>query len=264
MFSASQQSGRILVILPIVFLLFIFRWIVTRRAFVALAVCCGCALAAASESTANRYSTIPATPDGIGKSYLGREIAQVMGWQGAQWLEREEREREERGDLLLRELALKPGMDVMDVGAGTGYYARRIAVLVGPKGKVFAIDVQPEMVEMLNRVTKKPEFGNIKPILGTEKSVTLPDGIADLVIMVDVYHELEFPSEMLASITRALRPGGRLVFVEYRAEDPRVPIKALHKMSEAQIRREAEHNGLIWERTANTLTWQHVVIFKTK
>lgn len=264
MFSASQQSGRILVILPIVFLLFIFRWIVTRRAFVALAVCCGCALAAASESTANRYSTIPATPDGIGKSYLGREIAQVMGWQGAQWLEREEREREERGDLLLRELALKPGMDVMDVGAGTGYYARRIAVLVGPKGKVFAIDVQPEMVEMLNRVTKKTEFGNIKPILGTEKSVTLPDGVADLAIMVDVYHELEFPSEMLASITRALRPGGRVVFVEYRAEDPRVPIKALHKMSEAQIRREAEHNGLIWEHTANTLPWQHVVIFKTK
>ena len=145
MFSASQQSERILLVLPIVFLLLIFRWVVTRRAFVALAVCCGCALAAASESTANRYSTIPATPDGIGKSYLSREIAQVMGWQGAQWLEREE-----RGDLLLRELALKPGMDVMDVGAGTGYYARRIAALVGPKGKVFAIDVQPEMVEMLN------------------------------------------------------------------------------------------------------------------
>ena len=118
MFSASQQSGRILLVLPIVFLLFIFRWVVTRRAFVALAVCCGCALAAASEFTANRYSTIPATPDGIGKSYLGREITQVMGWQGAQWLEREEREQEERGDLLLRELALKPGMDVMDVGGG--------------------------------------------------------------------------------------------------------------------------------------------------
>jgi SAM-dependent methyltransferase len=217
-----------------------------------------------SDDATNPYQKIPPTLDGIGKSYMGREIAQVMGWQGAQWLEREEREREERGDLLLRELALKPGMDVMDVGAGTGYYSRRIAALVAPKGKVYAIDVQAEMIEMLYSVAKQPAFANVKPILGTEKSVALPDGVADLAIMVDVYHELEFPSEMLASITRALRPGGRVVFVEYRAEDPRVPIKALHKMSEAQIRREAAQNGLIWERTANTLPWQHVVIFKTK
>ena len=195
---------------------------------------------------------------------MGREIAQVMGFQGAQWLEREEREQEERGDLLLRELALKPGMTVMDVGAGTGYYSRRIATMVGPTGTVFAIDVQPEMVQMLTAIAKRPEFANIKPILGSEKSVALSVGVADVAIIVDVYHELEFPSEMLASISRALRPGGRVVFVEYRAEDPRVPIKALHKMSEAQIRREAEHNGLIWERTANTLPWQHVVIFKTK
>ena len=235
-----------------------------RRTLIALALCFGWAAPASSDSTAGFYSKIPVTSDGIGKRYMGREVAQVMGYQGAQWLEREEREQEERGDLLLRELALKPGMDVMDVGAGTGYYARRIAALVGPKGKVFAIDVQPEMVEMLNRVTKKPEFANIKPVLGTEKSVTLPEAIADLAIMVDVYHELEFPSEILASISRTLRPGGRVVFVEYRAEDARVPIKALHKMSEAQIRREAEHNGLIWVRTANTLPWQHVVIFKTK
>ena len=210
------------------------------------------------------YRQISATRDGIGKSYMGREIAQVMGFQGAQWLERDEREQEERGDLLLRELALKPGMDVMDVGAGTGYYSRRMATLVGPKGKIYAIDVQREMVDMLATLAKKPEFANVKPILGTEKSVALPNGVADLAIMVDVYHELEFPVEMLASITRALRPGGRVVFVEYRTEDPNVPIKALHKMSEAQIRREAEQNGLIWERTANTLPWQHAVIFKTK
>lgn len=234
------------------------------RDFALIAVCIAWTFPAFSQASANLYRNIPATPDGIGKSYMGREIARVMGWQGAQWLEREEREREERGDLLLRELALKPGMDVMDVGAGTGYYARRIAALVGPNGKVYAIDVQPEMVEMLNDLARRPGLGNIKPVLGSEKSVTLADGVADLAIMVDVYHELEFPSEMLASITRALRPGGRVVFVEYRAEDPRVPIKPLHKMSAAQIRREAEHNGLIWERTANTLPWQHVVIFKTK
>ena len=120
-----------------------------RRTLVALALCFGWAAPASSDSTADLYSKIPATPDGIGKSYMGREIAQVMGFQGAQWLEREEREREERGDLLLRELALKPGMDVIDVGAGTGYYSRRIARLVGLAGKVYAIDVQPEMVETL-------------------------------------------------------------------------------------------------------------------
>lgn len=235
-----------------------------RLAVLGAMVCFGWSLPALTDASGDRYSQIPATPGGIGKSYMGREIAQVMGWQGAQWLEREEREQEERGDLLLRELELKPGMDVMDVGAGTGYYARRMAALVGPKGKVFAIDVQPEMVAMLSAAAKKPEFGNIRPVLGSKKSVTLPKHIADLAIMVDVYHELEFPSEMLTSITHALRPGGRVVFVEYRAEDPHVPIKPLHKMSEAQIRREAEHNGLIWERTANTLPWQHVVIFKTK
>jgi SAM-dependent methyltransferase len=224
----------------------------------------GWVLSAFSDTTEGHYSKIPPSLDGIGKSYMGREIAQIMGFQGAQWLEREEREREERGDLLLRELALKPGMSVMDVGAGTGYYSRHMAALVGAKGTVYAIDVQPEMVEMLNTVAKQPEFNNVKPVLGTNTSVALPDGVADLAIMVDVYHELEFPSEMLASIKRALRPGGRVVFVEYRAEDPRVPIKPVHKMSEAQVRREAAQNGLIWIRTAHTLPWQHVVIFKTK
>ena len=237
---------------------------VGRLALIAAFVCFGLANPAISDTTSNLYGKLPASLDGIGKTYMGREIAQVMGFQGAQWLEREEREREERGDLLLRELALKPGMNVIDVGAGTGYYSRRIASLIKPTGTVFAIDVQPEMVEMLNAVAKQPAFANVKPILGTEKSVALADGVADLAIMVDVYHELEFPSEMLASMTRALRPGGRVVFVEYRTEDPRVPIKALHKMSEAQIRREAQHNGLIWERTASSLPWQHVVIFKTK
>ena len=230
----------------------------------AAALSFGLALPASPDAVVELYRQMPATADGIGKTYMGREIAQVMGWQGAQWLEREEREREERGDLLLRELGLKPGMDVMDVGAGTGYYSRRMASLVGPNGKVYAIDVQPEMIEMLNAVAIRPGLANIKPVLGSEKSVTLPDSVADLAIMVDVYHELEFPSEMLTSITRALRPRGRIVFVEYRAEDPRVPIKPLHKMSEAQIRREASQNGLIWERTARTLPWQHVVIFRKK
>ncbi|HYM48023.1 MAG TPA: methyltransferase domain-containing protein [Burkholderiaceae bacterium] len=195
---------------------------------------------------------------------MGRQIAHVMGWQGAAWLEREEREREERSDLLLPMLALKPGTVVADIGAGTGYYSRRIADRVGPSGKVYAVDVQPEMVKMLQSVSQQRRYGNIAPVLGGVDDVKLPAASVDLAIMVDVYHELEFPYEVLASIARAVKPGGRVVFVEYRAEDPRVPIKPLHKMTDAQIRREAELHPLVWERTANDLPWQHVVIFKRK
>ena len=208
------------------------------------------------------YLTVPASADGIGKSYMGREIAQVMGWQGAPWLERDEREQEERSDLLLLELGLKAGMVVADIGAGTGYYARRIAPLIAPGGMVYAVDVQPEMVRMLDALAK--QVINITPILGSVDDVKLPALSVDLAIMVDVYHELEYPHEVLESVVRALKPGARLVFVEYRAEDPNVPIKRLHKMSEAQVRREAMRHDLIWERTANTLPWQHAVIFRKR
>ena len=212
----------------------------------------------------NHYKKIQPSADGIGKTYQGREIAQVMGWQGAAWLERDEREREERTDLLLPELTLLPGLVVADIGAGTGYYARRMASLVGAKGMVYAVDVQPEMVAMLSDLAKRPGFSQIKPVLGAVDDVKLPTGMVDLAIMVDVYHELEFPQEVMTSIVRALKPGGRLVFVEYRAEDERVPIKALHKMSEAQIKREVAAYPLVWERTSNKLPWQHVVIFRKK
>ena len=209
-----------------------------------------------------RYIRVPRSADGIGKRYMGREIAGVMGWQAAAWLEREEREQEERGDLLLRELGLRPGMVVADVGAGTGYYTRRMAPLVGTSGKVYAVDVQPEMIQMLTDGAKKAGLTNIVPVLGAVDDVKLPDASIDLAILVDVYHELEFPFEVMQSIVRALKPGGRVVYVEYRAEDPRVPIKALHKMSQAQVRKEAEQHPLVYERTANTLPWQHVVVFK--
>lgn len=211
---------------------------------------------------ASPYKSARASTDGIGKIYQGREIAQVMGWQGAAWLERDERERQERTDLLLPELAIMSGMVVADIGAGTGYYSRRMASLVGAKGIVYAVDVQPEMVTMLHEVARRPGLGQIKPILGTVDDVKLPVASVDLAIMVDVYHELEFPQEVMNSIVRALKPGGRLVFVEYRAEDERVPIKVLHKMSEAQIKREAAPYPLTWQRTAGKLPWQHVVIFK--
>ena len=217
-----------------------------------------------AQGAAGNYTTTRPSADGIGKSYMGREIAGVMGWQGAGWLERSERQQEERGDLLLRELGLKPGMAVADIGAGTGYYARRMAPLVGSSGVVYATDVQPEMMKILEDGAKKAGLSNIKPVLGGLKNVNLPDASIDLAIMVDVCHELEFPSVVIDSLVRALKPGGRIAYVEYRMEDPRVPIKTLHKMSQAQIRKEAAAHALVWERTADTLPWQHVVIFRKK
>lgn len=211
-----------------------------------------------------RYTSVPAGADGIGKRYMGRDIARVMGWQGASWLERDEREQEERTDLLLAALPLKPGLVVADVGAGTGYLSPRMAPGVMPGGRILAVDVQPEMVRMLQARVRKSGLTQIEPLLGAEDDVKLPAGSVDLAIMVDVYHELAFPYEMLASITRALKPGGQLMFVEYRAEDPRVPIKALHKMTEAQIKREAAVHPLVWERTVDTLPWQHLVIFRKR
>jgi len=220
------------------------------------------ASAPTASAQVERYVAVPASADGIGKRYMGREIAAVMGWQGAAWLERDEREREERTDLLVKALDLKPGMVVADIGAGTGYISRRIAPAVAPSGKVLAVDVQPEMVEMLEALAQRERLTNIQPLLGAESDVKLAPGSVDLAIMVDVYHELAFPYEVLASIVRALKPGGRVVFVEYREEDPRVPIKPLHKMSEAQVKREAEVHALVWERTVNSLPWQHMVIFR--
>ncbi|MEP6635025.1 MAG: methyltransferase domain-containing protein [Luteimonas sp.] len=217
--------------------------------------------ASAPATAHDGYGHVSPSPDGIGRTYAGREIAGVMGWQGAAWLERQEREREERGSRLLRVLALKPGMNVADIGAGTGYYERRIAPLVGPMGKVYAVDVQPQMVAMLKKIAARPEFVNVVPVLGAERDPHLAPGSIDLAMMVDVYHELAYPSQMLDAIVRALKPGGRVAFVEYRAEDPRVPIKSLHKMSEAQVRREAALHALTWQRTDESLPWQHVVIF---
>jgi SAM-dependent methyltransferase len=234
----------------------LLRWITAGTAAIALP--------AFAQKESPRYTRIRGSADGIGKSYMGREISGVMGWQGAAWLEREEREQEERGDLLLRELGLKPGMAVADVGAGTGYYARRIAPLVGSSGIVYAVDVQPEMIQMLGDLAKKANLPNIKPVLCTVDNVKLPDASIDLAIMVDVYHELEFPFEVMESVVRALKPGGRVVYVEYRAEDPKVPIKTLHKMSEAQVKKEAAAHALVYERTANTLPWQHVVVFRKR
>jgi precorrin-6B methylase 2 len=219
---------------------------------------------AQSAPVAERYIPLPLSRDGIGKSYMGREISAVMGWQGAAWLERQERDREERTDLLLAALMLQPGFVVADIGAGTGYLSRRMAPAVMPGGKVWAVDVQPEMVNMLMAGAKRSGLTQIEARLGAVDDVKLPASSVDVAVMVDVYHELAYPYEVMSSVVKALKPGGRVVFVEYKAEDPLVPIKPLHKMSEAQIRREAAVFALDWERTVRTLPWQHVVVFRKR
>jgi ubiquinone/menaquinone biosynthesis C-methylase UbiE len=195
---------------------------------------------------------------------MGREISAVMGWQGAAWLERAERDREERTDLLLAALQLQAGMVVADIGAGTGYLSRRMAQAVMPGGKVFAVDLQPQMISLLQAGVARSGLTQIEARLGSVDDVRLPASSVDLAIMVDVYHELSHPYEIMASIMKALKPGGRIVFVEYKAEDPAVPIKPLHKMSEAQIKREAAVFPLDWERTVSTLPWQHAVVFRKR
>lgn len=220
------------------------------------------AMAGYAAAPPDLYSRGAASTDGIGKRYLGREIAHVMGWQAAPWLEREEREQEERTSLLIKELGLKAGMVIADVGAGSGYLSRQMAPLVTPGGRILAVDVQPEMLALLAKIATDPLYANIEPLLGAADDTHLPPESVDLAIMVDVYHELEFPWEVLESIVRALKPGGRVAFVEYRGEDDSVPIKALHKMTERQIRLEAGKHALTWERTSRRLPWQHLVVFR--
>ncbi len=201
--------------------------------------------------------------DGIGKFYFGREIAHVMGHQGADWLERPERETEERTDLLVDALPLKPGDAVADIGAGTGYFSWRFAQKIGAQGTVYAVEIQQEMLDLLMVNMKKRGVGTVvKPILGTVQDPKLPEASVDLILLVDVYHEFDFPFEMTRAMTRALKPGGRLVFVEYRGEDPQVPIKRLHKMTEAQVRKEMTVHPLKFDRTLTLLPQQHVIIFR--
>lgn len=216
-----------------------------------------------SAQTNCRYESLAqAHPDGIAKRYCGRQISRVMGWQGASWLDRPEREQEERTDLMVERLGLRPGQVVADVGAGTGRLSLQMLKRVEPAGSVWAVDVQPEMVTMLESAARKEGSGRLKVRQSTATESRLPDNSIDLAVMVDVYHELEFPLEMLQSISRAVKPDGRIVFVEYRANDPAVPIKPLHTMSVEQIRREAEAIGLIFEKVDSRLPWQHMVFFK--
>jgi ubiquinone/menaquinone biosynthesis C-methylase UbiE len=201
-------------------------------------------------------------PNGIGKFYKGREIAHVMGHAAATWLERPEREEEENPKKLLELLKLKDGEVVADIGAGSGYYTFRIAKLVAPKGKVLAVDIQKEMLDIIRDRTKKEKLTNVEPVLGEEADPKLKDESVDTILLVDVYHEFAFPYEMTGKMVKALKPGGRMVFVEFRLEDDKVPIKLVHKMTEKQVLKEmAEFKELKHAGTSDQLPWQHVITF---
>jgi SAM-dependent methyltransferase len=207
------------------------------------------------------YVQRKAARDGTGKYYMGREIAIPMGHRGAEWLERPEREREEATSLLLRGLPLEADDVVADIGAGTGYFTFRLSPLV-PRGRVLAVDIEDEMLEWIRGRMDLEGIVNVVPVLGAIDDPRLPAGAVDLVLMVDSYHEFSHPREMMRGVLRALKPGGRVVLVEYRAEDPGVPIKPLHKMSEKQARAEMEAAGLKWMETRDLLPWQHLMIFE--
>jgi len=210
------------------------------------------------------YEWKPGTPDGLGKWFLGREIAHYMSHQGAPWLERPEREEEERTSLVLPALALRPGDRVADVGAGSGYFTWRMAKAVGPAGRVYANDIQPEMLAILSTNVAANGVTNVVPVLGSTTDPKLPTNALDLVLLVDVYHELDHPFEMTQAIVQSLKPGGRLVLVEFRGEEKWVPIKPLHKMTEAQVKRELALHPLDWVETLKVLPRQHILIFRRR
>ena len=205
------------------------------------------------------YQQTPPSRDGIGKRYMGREISHVMGHQGARWLERPERERQERTDLLISELGLRPTDIVADIGAGTGYFVFRISPLV-PQGQVLGVDIQQEMLDIMES-RAVGTVDNVSTVLGTITDINVPDNSVDLILLVDAYHEFSHPREMGRSMFRALKPGGRIALVEYRAEDPTVPIKPLHKMSQEQAIREMAALGLRWVATSDRLPQQHLMFF---
>lgn len=200
---------------------------------------------------------------GSGKWYMGREIAQVMGYQGMGWLERPEREAEEKTSALLKNMDIQPGDAVADIGAGSGYHIFKIAPLV-PDGMVYAVDIQKEMLAEVGRKKTARKQENVRLVPGTEKSIGLPEQSVDKVLMVDVYHEFSYPVEMMASIRAALKPGGRVYLIEYRGEDREVPIKEVHKMTEAQAVKEMEAAGFYLEANPDNLPWQHCMIFRKR
>jgi ubiquinone/menaquinone biosynthesis C-methylase UbiE len=194
-------------------------------------------------------------------TYLGRRIAQTMHFTGADWLTRHEREQEEAGAVMRKELRLKPGMNVCDMGCGNGYHTIPMARAVAPGGKIFGVDIQPEMLDLLRVRAMQAKAENIVYVPGAQTDAKLPDASCDLILMVDVYHELSDPEPMLQSMKKALKPGGQIVLVEFRSEDDSVPIKPEHKMSKEQILKEMTANGYHLTRSFDKLPWQHMMFF---
>lgn len=238
-----------------------------RVTLICVIFCClmlnGCQILTASDVDNNSIyqSRTLHSPDGIGKFYLGREIAKVMGHTEALWLERPSREFEEQPTKLVDALKLKPTDVIADIGAGTGYLSFRIAQKV-PLGKVLAIDIQPEMIDIINFLKQENNVTNVEPILGSITTPKLPLNSVDLVLMVDTYHELSHPYEMMQEVVKALKPSGRVALVEYKRENPFIPIKALHKMTQKQVQKEMAAVGLQWRETQSFLPTQHLMIFK--
>jgi ubiquinone/menaquinone biosynthesis C-methylase UbiE len=224
----------------------------------------------ASSSKSESASKADAKPDGKSdakippplKSYRGREIAQTMHYTGAPWLVRESRQREEDCRTMLKALRIKEGETVCDMGCGNGFYSLKLAEMVGKKGEVLAVDIQPEMLHLLKLRAKAAGIENIRPILGTTVDPDLPEGKVDLILCVDVYHEFSNPEEMLAAMRKSLKPHGRLALVEFRSEDPKVPILPLHKMSKEQILKELPPNGFKLVEQFDKLPWQHLMFFE--
>jgi ubiquinone/menaquinone biosynthesis C-methylase UbiE len=242
----------------------------TRLSLVVVIVLTGCGVPAAAQAPTARPPSIDFKIDRTAEIppaqpfYMGREIAQTMHYSGAPWLVRESRQREEDCRQLIEALAIQAGQVVCDMGCGNGFYTLELAQLVGPTGTVYAVDIQPPMLKMLSGRAAVAGLVNIKPVLGTVIDPRLPAGGVDMVLCVDVYHEFSHPVEMLAKIRECLADDGQLVLAEFRGEDPAVPIKPLHKMTKAQVRRELEANGFELAREYDRLPWQHLMFFKVR
>jgi ubiquinone/menaquinone biosynthesis C-methylase UbiE len=199
-------------------------------------------------------------PDGIGKFYMGREIARVMGVTGAEWLDRSERAQAEAPEQVIEHMQLKSTDVVADVGAGTGYFTMRISRVV-PQGTVYAVDIQPEMLAIIEQRKRQLKADNVIMVQGTETDPRLPTQAVDVALLVDAYHEFAYPREMMENIVKSLKPGGRVIQIEYRGEETSVPIKSLHKMTVAQARKEMGAVGLRWQETQDFLPYQHFIVF---
>ena len=213
--------------------------------------------------TDEKYTFKRGDYNGIGKWYMGREIAHVMGFEGIGWLERSDREKEENVSSLIQNMGIKYNDTIADIGAGSGYHVFRMAPLAN-KGLVYAVDIQGEMLMQIEKTKESSKIRNVETILGSENSVYLPKNSVDKILMVDVYHEFSFPVEMITSMKNALKPDGQLFLIEYKAEDSNVPIKKIHKMSEKQAVKEMEAAGFKLKENIDNLPWQHCMVFMKK